>query len=486
MPLQKSYSEHIGLSRARFLCMLTPAAVANFNNPQRSPWQRSRSHPVHQSNPRPLQPVSDVTKNKLSKFQYKPAQNDPSKDATADEKEAADDDVIPSKDDDEKTATTPMNRLTWKDFMEPSGATEEETHISPNERIMWDSKPDTLYANALSPMLARRGRKRARSSSPISSPAADNPKTPAVNVKKLAQALKSPHADPTLELWDRYSLSKNETHTTPVGLANPALAQLMISSSPRPSKDSAGNHSSGNLRRAVSYGLNGPKRRKIEKTKSCGSGSNSQREMEAASKSSLVTQLLDSVNSSIQEPSPEEPKQLIPESPSPRKKRRSPLKDSTPCRAGIGSKAPDILSDYGDEDFDDDTFMELEASINGPRSVDPADPAKDGIEGGGSQAHIGRNAAVADEFGDFDDGDFDAANLTTVTRAKPSADTGQPVSPAAATISRADDVTDDFDDEFGDLDNGDIDFDAVELAATQSVKRAQTSTQSVRWQGSPR
>ena len=433
--------------------------------------------------------MSEVTKKKLSKFQYSPAQNDEPKDSTTDEKEIdADGSVLPSKEEDDKAAATPMNRLTWKDFMDPSGAAEEEAHISPNERIMWDSKPDTLYADALSPMLARKSRKRARSSSPISSPAHDNPTTPAVNVKKLAQALKSPHADPTLELWDRYSLGKNEAHTTPVGLANPALAQLMISSSPRPHRDVVGNHGPASLRRAASHGLNGPKRRKMEKTRSYCGGSNSQREMEAASKSSLVTQLLDSVNSSIQEPGPEEMKELImPTSPSPRKKRRSPIKDSTPCRRGTESKAPDVLSDYGDDDFDDDTFMELEATMTGSRPAVAL--ASDDLEAAVDAAQVNQNVGAADEINDLDDEDFDAIDLTPSAQPKAPVNTHRGVSPkkaAAIMTSRSDDKSDDFDDEFGDLDDGDIDFDAVELAATQSVARAQNSTQSVGWQGSPR
>lgn len=432
--------------------------------------------------------MSEVTKKKLSKFQYKPAQNDQPEDSTTDEKETAGDgSLLPSKEDNNGTTTTPITRLTWKDFMEPSGAAEEEAHISPNERIMWDSKPDTLYGDALSPMLARKSRKRARSSSPVSSPAPpDNPKTPAVNVKKLAQALKSPHADPTLELWDRYSLGKNEARTTPVGLANPTLAQLMISSSPRPHKDAVGDHGPGSLRRTVSHGLNGPKRRKIQKTRSCCDGSNSQRQMEAASKSSLVTQLLDSVNSSIQEPEPEEPKQLIPSSPSPRKKRISPVKDSTPCRMGVESKVPDTISDYGDDDFDDDTFLELEASVNGPRPH--VDLTSDGLEGAANETQD-RTIDVVEGIDDLDDEDFDGIDLTPRALPKPPTNTHQPMSPkktTAAVISKPEGKADDFDDEFGDLDDGDIDFDAVELAATQSVAKAQTSTQSVRWQGSPR
>jgi DNA replication ATP-dependent helicase Dna2 len=424
--------------------------------------------------------VSEVTKNKLNKFQYKPVSNDQSKDATINEEApASDSGVIPSKEDDDKTAVTPMNRLTWKDFMEPTGAAEEDTHISPNERIMWDSKPGNLYDNALSPMMARKSRKRARSSSPISSPAHDDIKTPAVNVKKLAKALKSPHADPTLELWDRYSLNKSDTHTTPVGLANPALAQLMISSSPRPSKESLGSPRPRNLRRAVSSGLNGPKRRKIEMTRACSTGSNSQREMEAASKSSLVTHLLDSVNSSIQEASPEPP---MARSPSPKKRVRSPVKESTPCRAAAEEKAPDSFSDY-DDDFDDDTFMELEASITAPAPIQfPDRPNKTELEDTCNKAQEKHETSTGEEFGDLDDDIFNEEELNNA-RPQASADalrSPSPKKPTAATKPKSGRGSAEFEDEFSDLDDEDIDFDAVELAATQSLERAKSSTQTVR------
>ncbi|KAI6784248.1 DNA replication ATP-dependent helicase/nuclease-like protein [Emericellopsis cladophorae] len=433
MPLQKSYSERIGLSK-------------------RSPWQRSRSNPVNQNYKLP--PVAEVTKQKLSKFQCQ---------ALEDETPASpmDDTVLPSK----ETATTPANRLTWRDFMEPSDTTvETDEHTSPNERIGWDSKPDTLYANALSPLLARRKGKRARSSSPISSPGHEKPTTPAVNVKELAQALKSPHADPTLELWDRYALNKNESHTTPLGLANPALAQLMVSSSPRTSRESG--KAQPNLRRAMSYGLHGSKRRKIEKKNSCGGTTTSQEEMEAASKSMLVNSLLDTMNSSMQTPSPAgssskvnpadaTPKaaQHLPQSPTARKTRRSPTK-TVPSQAQI---ALDVFSDYGDDDFDDETFMELEASLTQAPRVD---------------APVVKDNATLDEFGDLEDDDLDDATLLLATQAmKEETPSPKKAKPQANSLSMAGPHI--LDEDFGDLDD-DPDFDAVMEAATQSVEKAQS------------
>ncbi|KAJ4266402.1 DNA replication endonuclease-helicase Dna2 [Fusarium torreyae] len=446
MPLQKSYSDQVGRTK-------------------RSPWQRSRSNPVHQTpRPRALQPVSEVTKNKLNKFQYHSKPGDSTTESVENEQKAS----TRAKDD---STTTPATRLTWRDLLEPASGTEDET-TSPNDRLLWDSRQDNLYMNALSPMLSRKGRKRARSSSPVSSPVTEKPNTPSVNVRKLAQALKSPHADPTLELWDRYSLNGPDNSDNPLGLANPALAQLMVSSSPRSTKPATGE---SNLRRAISCGLNWPKRRRVERSTS-GSRLSSEKEEMEASKSSMVTALLDTVTSSINGQS-EEP-QDAPESPSPKKRRLgatssgSPrqLKSQTrpqpqvhppaqlpvqqparsPVRPPVQPQAPS--SDYGDDDFDDfddDTMMQLEASINTTQLETNPLPQPEAIA-------IANK--VLEEFDDLDDDFFDEAEeLITANSQQVS------VGPTAKK-------GDDLDDEFGDAFVGDFDFEAVELAATQAAQ----------------
>lgn len=420
----------------------------------RQPWQRSHSHPAHLQTPKPksLLPISDVTKSKLNKFQYQPRQD-------ADTGSGS-----PSKRSRGDSTTTPPTRLNWRDLVEPSAPIEEETaDLSPNDKIMWNNKQDSLYASALSPMLARK-RKRARSSSPTSSP-----NSPAVNVAKLTKALRSPHADPTLELWDRYSLNGPENEISPTGAMNPTLAQLMMSSSPKTSKDASARRGDSNLRRAVSCGLNWPKRRKVERSKLGSQGSGERRDMEAVSKSSLVTALLDTVTSSFNDEYPDDTRDQDTDSPSPKKRRLCPINTDTPCRASggdVGSPA----SDYGDDDFDDDTFMELEANMNDvnpgniPTTVNPGTPRQ------GPSETKKEQPVTADEFEDLDDGIFDDAE-------------GFPSNPqptgskniTAATTPKAQRTKSIIQgspgDEFGGDFDGDIDFDAVELAATQSVQK---------------
>lgn len=410
--------------------------------------------------------MSEVTRNKLAKYQYKPPA-DP--EANKDELETADADRVLPEEQTDKPAATPANKLTWRDFMEPLGPTEDDMNVSPNERIMWNHKAGSEVDNMLTPLMPSKSRKRARSSSPVSSPA-EQKVTPAVNVKKLAQALKSPHADPTLELWDRYSLNKNEA-APPVGLANPALAQLMVSSSPRPTKEATHNHM-GNLRRTMSHGF-GAKRRKIEKSNSNGSR-NSQQEMEAASKSSLVTQLLDSVNSSMHERSPSEPVEGTTDPRpafSPPTKNNAPLEESTPCRPPAQSKPAGPESDYGDDDFDDldldEDLMELEACINGTQQMEVSEPTTTK----NSTEDLNRLA------------ELDTALVTSQgTLTGPTSQRNSPKRHKDTTALAEKDVLEDLDtidEDFGDLDDEDIDFDAVELAATQSVQKGQDSTQTV-------
>ncbi|KAH0425895.1 hypothetical protein CcaCcLH18_10682 [Colletotrichum camelliae] len=468
MPLKKSYSEHVG------------------PGPKNRSWQRSKSNPVTaQTTSRPLAPVSDKTKNKLNQFQFQSAHkthDDQENDATGDH-----------------LSVTPSTKLSWRDLME-SNVPKKETQTSPGERILWDNernKDDRTYAAALSPMLQRKGRKRARSSSPVSSPSHDQPATPAVNVKKLSEALKSPHADPTLELWDRFSLSSNG-NVTPLGVSNPALAHLMFSSSPRNLKTApAPAGGDANLRRAISCGLNWPKRRRVDRGDTPSLASTLTRETTDSSKNSLVTALLDTVTGSIQEDSPpqEAPEPLAEhdfETPSPKKRRTDtmrrppssptprpsripnlppPGKSSNPAVAkdlGLDKKtaAPAAESDYGDDDFDefdDDTFLELEAgmSLSNPQQ-EPMQTTPVPLP---VQAVKQDMTAMDDEFDDLDEDIFEAAEgimeNAEIHLASQSAPRPLPTP-----------VDNDPDDVFGDDFGGDFDFDAAELAATQTAQQS--------------
>jgi DNA replication ATP-dependent helicase Dna2 len=366
---------------------------------------------------------------------------------------------------------------------------------------MWDNQQSELgYTAALSPMMPRRGRKRARSSSPTSSPAHDKPNTPLVNIRKLSQALRSPHADPTLELWDRFTLSGSAI--TPV--TNPTLAQLMAASSPRPSKSSMGNMRPGGLRKALSSGLTRPKRRRLE---------SSDIPMDFMgrvdvdeSKTSLVTALLDTVTSSMQDASPDGSHSMTAETPSMRKRRNpmlgqqssSPirrhlnLKGSTSTAAATGDgpsrdntsvlpHATEVqrnILEYEDGHFDGDTLIELETSISKPKmtgkdKVLQLGPGTSNVK----QSTLKDNALLIDEFDDgLDDEMFaEAEDLMAKFDSQPipeSRPMKQEPQETLISLNKLQDTLVGTDDIFGDDFGDDFDFEAAELAATQSVKPA--------------
>ncbi|KAI1074805.1 hypothetical protein F5B20DRAFT_427371 [Whalleya microplaca] len=506
MPLQKSFSEQNGSSR---------------HPKNRQQWNKSKTYSAgtHSSNarngpPRPLQPVSEVTKNKLNAFNFRPpsAKPDNDEDQPVNEVITIEDDPV-----EEKTAerspqeatplpaskestVTPVSRLAWQDLIGMSEAKEEEEDVSPNEKIGWDTRNSHTYK--LSPMMPRRrGKKRARSSSPTSSPASNSKlNTPPVHRRKLSEALRSPYADPALQLWDRFSLSGSAS-VTPLGGTTPTLAQLMVSSSPRPSKVQGAGASESGLRRAISCGENWPKRRRVERT-------DATRPMEVTAeeslsdhlKSSMVNALLESVTGEINKSKAVQVRQDALRSPSPKKKRSHPpahvaqspsrrLSPSKPAPAlfnetnvvetkGAKSDAPiDVLSDYGDDDFDDDTLMELGANISPPHegSEEPTLPSLDTGQKADQPQTDHETKSFDDDFGDFDDDVFAAAEdlIAQVDSSHPSrSNTHQYPTPSVAPQESANAVTDDLaDDVYGDDFGGDFDFEAAEVAATQSARQ---------------
>ncbi|KAK4158389.1 hypothetical protein C8A00DRAFT_10822 [Chaetomidium leptoderma] len=445
MPLSKSFSE------------------LNRGGPKvrRQQWQRSKSNPAARATvPPPPLPVSAKTKTKLLAFQFD-ADTD---DATSNQAPPA----APARAD---SAVTPAGRTTWQDLLSKPQALTDDENLSPGERVLWrNDHRDAGRPVAMSPLLQRKGRKRARSSSPMSSPASKHA-TAAVDVKRLAQVLKTPRADPALDLWDRFSVPG--TRASPSGLTNPLLAQLMVSSSPRP-KDGSVLGSERPLRKAISCGANWPKRRKGEP--------------QPDSKSSMVSALLETVNGEIKKSNSTQLKPTLPqESSSPREPsptaqaaaRQSPPRRQPPGSSPLAKKSTGVnggegiieipsgdkaSSDYGDDDFDDETLRELDASIllQGDDSTLVASQ-----EESSQQAPPVQKKTADDDYGDFDDDFFDGAeDLVAEVEANYMSQNPSHVQhhdkPGKAWEGDDDEYGDDFDD---------ADFDAVELAVTQAASR---------------
>ncbi|KAI0969550.1 hypothetical protein F4678DRAFT_163765 [Xylaria arbuscula] len=496
MPLQKSFSEQNGSLKTR----------------QR--WHKSKSHPAisqlsaaANARPQPLERVADATKHKLNAFSFRPPAPAPEADEPA-KRDVTDENDSPAQRDAASLPSnlpsapmpqhlsTPVSRLAWHDLIGDSDVKHEDEDASPQEKIGWDTKQRPMYG--VSPMPRKRGSKRARSSSPVSSPAtASRAMTPAVNVKKLSAALKSPRADPALELWDRFSLSGSAA-ATPLGAVNPALAQFMVSSSPQPPQFVGTGRGEGGLRRAISCGTNWPKRRRVERAETAPVMSVAAEESPRQnSKSSMVNALLQSVSGELSRSKAAQTKLDVLKSPSPRKRRHNPadclsgspkrrLSPSKPLLPQISgsvgasktASAADTSSDYGDDDFDDDTLMSLDADISSvmepeSRVSQPRTPVSKQAVNSGITVQSG--SKLLDEFADLDDDIFaDAGDL--LSQIDSACDTGQSISVSQAPVSvntasqelvGEESAEDMYGDDFG----GDFDFEAAEIAATQSANQ---------------
>ncbi|KAI1816572.1 hypothetical protein GGS20DRAFT_215845 [Poronia punctata] len=515
MPLQKSFSEQNDSFKTRR-------------------WQKSKSHSAvgesttSTSSRRPLQPVSETAKAKLNAFNFQPIieeskGSDPTK-RPVDENEivsrhgakpsslsndnanAQKPTSLPASLSESRTFSTPVSRLAWQDLIGDSDNRVEVDDASPQDKIGWDTKQQPTYG--ISPMPRKRGTKRARSSSPMSSPAGGTKRaTPAVNVRDLSAALKSPCADPAMELWDRFSLS-GPAATTPMGAANPALANILGSSSPQHSR-SVG-HAEVGLRRAISCGTNWPKRRRVERIEKTSHSTNAAQDGSPVrnTKTSMVNALLKSVTGEINRSKAAQTHRDALRSPSPKKRRHtsgghlsmSPSKRTSPRRSppqfpgAVGASKQTKpataanLSDYEDDDFDDDTLMSLDVSIlsQAPRYDTKApepEPPKTAPKEDRTTAPQEVNL-LDDEFGDLDDDIFAEAGdlLSQIDSTSNSVHHTTRVSPPTTANAQAQKIVAEnpADDVFGDDFGGDFDFEAAEMAATQSIANSSGSASRVR------
>jgi hypothetical protein len=153
--------------------------------------------------------------------------------------------------------STPSSRLALPDLIGMGDVKRAVQDISPDERISWDYKEDDEDSSAPSFGPIRRAKKRARSSSPVNS----SPALASAHFSGKSGA-SNPQVDPGSELWGRYSLNGSNA-PTPQGPSVPALAHLMHTSSPQPSKEGTTPRSANGFRRANSCGNQFPKRRRL-------------------------------------------------------------------------------------------------------------------------------------------------------------------------------------------------------------------------------
>jgi DNA replication ATP-dependent helicase Dna2 len=300
-----------------------------------------------------------------------------------------------------KSPRTPAGRLALADLLGESIANGTVSMIptgSPDERVLWEHSRSPYSSGQPSSLLptTKRGKKRARSSSPISSP---HPKTPKAKASK--------------EVFDLQQL--NSSLKTPAAKAAEskqampsAFAHLFETSSPRPA-DPSHQTKSAALNRSLSCGTEWPtsiaKRRKTKQSsellkREAGNSGPEAGRSEAASKLSRVNLLMEKVQDSLKtpikfnsQPGPSSSSPLPDRSDAATEVNGSPLQDRQRKQEEIGKGLPDLeiqmtsppesrplkqmissSSEYGD--IQDDDLLEITAdskiTANSTGSIDLA------------------------------------------------------------------------------------------------------------------
>jgi DNA replication ATP-dependent helicase Dna2 len=220
------------------------------------------------------------------------------------------------------------------------------------------------------------------------------------------------------------------------------------------------------------------------------SGDGSNQVSDEASKTMLVSALLDSVTSSINDtrPNPTEDESTQSNSPNnkwriedPQHNAESPTRWNPRASVGIELELADIdielsssdatiaaaPSDYGDDDFDDNTFIEIADSFQPGEAM--ADTDQLVSESGAPPARPAGSVEnqLSDDFDDLEDNIFDASE-DIMAQSSQSATAPKAVVDTRPAMNAP--LEDDADDAFGDDFGGDFDFDAAELAATQMTR----------------
>lgn len=232
--------------------------------------------------------ASSQSKAKLRAFQYEEPNHYTDPKAAVSEKENQDPklDATPPKMDppplplSQRSATkdvrdcpqTPVGRLPLTELLASGDDTSRQhLNLTPIERVLWDNSPMSSAPSRS----RKRGRKRAHSSSPASSSQNDTSRhfetsKPQIDPQALQKTLKTPKADPTEDLWSRYSLKTGPAERlSPSAPTTLAFTQLIHSSSPQTPASHLQSKDGGGLRRALScieWPTSAAKRRKLQRS----------------------------------------------------------------------------------------------------------------------------------------------------------------------------------------------------------------------------
>ncbi|KAL8722489.1 MAG: hypothetical protein Q9225_001053 [Loekoesia sp. 1 TL-2023] len=315
---------------------------------------------------------------------------------------------------------TPVGRLPLAELIAAvDDNANQNLDSTPVERVLWHHVPGSSQFSSSQPAsTSKQGRKRARSSSPLSSSQNEASshfpsKKQSFDLQTLQKTLKTPQADPAGDLWARYALktggvrdgspTRNETNFT----------ELLRSSSPQTPGSHLKTRELGGLRRAISCANEWPtsaaKRRRLNHSGSQNQALNDKHTVERSenAKMSRVSLLVEQVQNALlrsrtgdvkekqnleSSPSPDKGTSFHQSQPSPsngahghdRQKQAPPnLEHSNAiaeaelqvaqneCSHGLerGSEFED--DDFDDDDFDDDELLEVvHASLAPKQPID--------------------------------------------------------------------------------------------------------------------
>ncbi|KAL8724048.1 MAG: hypothetical protein Q9181_007011 [Wetmoreana brouardii] len=173
---------------------------------------------------------------------------------------------------------TPIGRLPLAELIASVDENANQNlNLTPVERVLWHHTPgSSQFISSQDGSALRKGRKRARSSSPpTSSPNEASNRIPekkqSFDLQTLQKTLTTPQADPAGDLWTRYSLKTGGIHDgSPT--KNETFAELLKSSSPQTPSSHLKTRNLGGLRRAASCANEWPttaaKRRRLNPSSS--------------------------------------------------------------------------------------------------------------------------------------------------------------------------------------------------------------------------
>lgn len=323
-----------------------------------------------------------------------------------------------------KPPVTPASKNSLPELISASGIVESAFDTdSPEERITWAYEENTLRNSVM------RGKKRARSSSPISSPArasAHFRKGPLVNPQK--SELNIPFADPGSEMWGKFT---ENSQVTPLGHRKGALNQLMQTSSPKQNRDCTTPRLDVKLRRAISCGTHWPsnKRRKIVVAEE-----RVQEELPAEtawtkpSKGSMVSALIEKVLI---------PKQSLAKTPSVQSSSPTPAVEDDIHDAEVAVNTM-LVNTILDDPADEKEYIEPLDDLQSISKINPIPP------------DAGEKAEDVSDYGEFDDDDLDDLDDEALLALEEKADAVPAKKPksSSSTLPADDEFGEDFDEDF--------------------------------------